>query len=194
MADGRQVQDGPQGIIHIRQSLPRQAGHQVRRNIGESRFHGVVIGGQEIGEGVGPAQNGQQPVLGRLTADAQPVEAHGPVGAELGVQGRGRIDLDGLFQGVAPGVEMEFFSQGGQDLLNPLRRHEGRGAAAEVHCGHFPHPSVGTGGDLRQQGVKIGGDGRLPRGRSRGEIAVGALAHAEGDVDVQFQSCHGFSF
>jgi hypothetical protein len=78
-----------------------------------------------------------------------------------------------------------------QQAVDGLRREQAGRAAADEDAGNFPAPDLGHSlFQVAQQGVQISGLGNPanPAARRVGiEIAIGALAHAPGNMDVQGQ-------
>ena len=178
-----------QGVPPPRQVLAGQAVDEIQGEAFDPGPPGRGCGLLRLGEGVGPAQRAQHTVVRRLHPQGQPVHPGPAQGAEgPPVPGAVRVGLQGDLR--VPGQAVVLF-YGFEDLPQPLLPQIGRGAAAQVHAVH----GVGGGplGDLRQLAAE-GGDVAVHPvlGPGQGvEVAVDALALAEGDVDIQAQGLDG---
>ncbi|MND87682.1 hypothetical protein D3C80_796890 [compost metagenome] len=126
--------------------------------------------------------------LGRLEAlhaDGQAIDAELAVGGELG-----------LLEGAGVGFEGDLDVAGeGHPLLDAVQQpadgigaEQAGGAAAEEDGGQLAAVDVAQVLlQVIEQGIYVGFFRQLGAGGVRVEVAVGALAHAPGDMDVQRQ-------
>ena len=171
------------------QVLSREAVDQIGGEVLDSRPADGLHRALHVGEGVDAAHGLQQGIVRGLHAQGQAVEP-APAEAAEGppVLGALRVGLYGDLR--VPGHAEPL----GDPLQNvcqiPLRQQRG-GAAAEVHRIHLIVPGVlGNLGDVGAEGLHIPLDLILRLGQGV-EVAVEALAAAEGDVDVDAQGRSG---
>jgi hypothetical protein len=134
---------------------------------------------------VDAAQRLQMPAVEALDADRQAVDAAGAVGLELlGLEGAGI----GFHRDLGVDLQRQQRAHVGQQAVQRCRRHQAGRAAADEHRVDLAAP------DQRQRLFEVGAQRvqvGLLRHRAvrfvRIEIAVRALAHAPGPVDVQRQ-------
>ncbi|MNF68715.1 hypothetical protein D3C84_505800 [compost metagenome] len=183
---GRALGDGKAQIAEgILDGLVRQAVHQVQVEVGETGGARHVGGADGLVTVVDAPQGLELFRLEALHADRQAVDAQRPVVAELGLlEGAGvgfQGDFDIAGEGYAPFHAFEQTAQG-------LGREQAGGAAAEED--RAQRPAMHSGQVLVEVGEQ-GVDVLLFRQRRPGgvgvEVAVGALLHAPGDVDIQRQ-------
>ena len=178
---GPQIQGGVQGFPHVLRGLARQAQHQIQVQVVDPRRPGEGSRLAHARQVVNAAQGPQQFRLGGLHAHGQAVAAALPQRPGKLRRQRARIALHRPF-GV--GRDGKALPQRPGDAPIQRRRQQRGRAPAEKHrvrrrmpAGLCPLP------DLPAQRLRIPLPVRLPPRPGR-KIAVGALAGAEGDVDV----------
>ena len=130
------------------------------------------------------AKHGEQTVVQALYADADPVHAGRPVQTQAG---DGTVVGVGLQRDLGHGLEVEGAAHGVQEGAHgPGGEIGGRSPAQEDGADRGPSEPGSPYLDLAGEGVDVGRYERLDP-LVRVEVAVGALALAEGDVDVQRQ-------
>ena len=183
---GAELQRLAEGILPRRQRLPRQAVDEVQIDVPDTCILYVADRCLGLPFGVNPADSLQQFVIQRLHTERNPVDAQAPPPFRL-PPGKGpRVGLKGdlaVLQNVkcVPDLLKQVFQQ--------ALRYEGRRAAADINgvqrLKACPLPVIR---DFPAELLNI----RFHRRRTvriGREIAVGALAPAEGNVHVKGQ--HG---
>ena len=179
---GREGHGGRQRFPKVEDGLRRQAEHQVEVDIVESRLAGDVYGGDHFLPIMDPAEEPQETGLACLRTQGQAVDA-------CLAQGLGKGSSEGSGVAFAGDLGVRF---NGESLIQSIQDMcylefiEKRGCAPAQEDGvRCRVPRLGAAaGYFPDHGLYIGWDIRLAPG-VRGEVAVGALVHAEGDVDVE---------
>ena len=177
-----------EGVLHrpppALPALSGQAADQVQGQVFKPRRPGHGDRPVPLEDGVGAADGGQLLRAGGLEAQGQPVKARPAQGVQSVQVHAVRVGLQGDLR---PGLEGKGLPQGLERRTQPLRPVPAGGPAAEVDrvrrqgTGALRHaPEVG------QKGALVLLHPALPAGQGI-EVAVAALAAAEGDVEVDPQ-------
>ena len=167
--------------------LPRQAEHEIAVECFEAAGARVGDGSQRLTRTVDTPEGGQTLVVETLDAQRQAVDPGGAQIGEAGVFSGAGVSFQG---DLAVCGQTEPVVEGGQHPGDGVRRKQARRAAAEEHALDGP-AFLGRGQrPVGQQGVDIGVLRQARRCPMRVEVAVGAFAHAPGQVDIGRQR-HG---
>ncbi|MNZ48643.1 hypothetical protein D3C78_663910 [compost metagenome] len=182
----RRLGDGDAQVVQgIVDGLVREAVHQVEVEVVEAGAARHVGGADRFLAVVDAPQGLELGRLEALHADGQAIDAELAVGGELG-----------LFEGAGVGFEGDLDVAGeGHPLLDAVQQpadgigaEQAGGAAAEEDGGQLAAVDVAQVLlQVIEQGIYVGFFRQLGAGGVRVEVAVGALAHAPGDMDVQSQ-------
>ena len=178
-----QAQDVVQRFLPVLQVLPGQAVHQVDGHVAKTRLADALVGGGGLCVGVGTAEFFQNFIVVGLNAQTDPVEALGVKPVEQPVGNGIRVALHGDL-GIRHHVEVP--ADGGEDHGQTVGTEEGGGAAAKVDGVHLVAGRQLTGFlDMVAYRVQIAVHQLVVLGGHGVEVAVLALAAAEGDMDVK---------
>lgn len=163
--------------------LAGQAVHQIQADVVKSGAARVRHGALHIRPAMDTAQRFQQRILHRLRAQREAIYARLAQGGQLGGIHRARVGLDGHFR---PGRYVKAGLRLRQQAQKLLRAQAGGRAAAQVHRSDF---QAFRAAHFIAHGRQHGGRHVLPA-RKRGEIAIRALARAEGNMQIQPDTVH----
>ena len=171
-----------QGVLPLGQGLAGQAVHQVEVHIVEAGAAAKFQGGGGFVGVVAAAQQGQQPVVHTLDADADPVDAGG---AQLGALGGGKVvgvALGGYFGiGAHPATAGDGVEDAGDGAFGQVRRSAAaKKDGVDARPAENPRPRGQFPDHRREEIVELGFDALVGV-----EVAIGAFAQAERDVDIQ---------
>ncbi len=186
---GQVVGSEGQGLCQVRlpgrDGLPGQAVDQVDPQVVESGPAGHRDRFAGLGGGVNPAQKPELAVVEGLHPQVDAIDARPAVSRQRRRVHRAGVGFQGHLDVVREG-------EGGVERLQQLRikrRREQRGRApAEGNAVHGKD-GLAAAADLGEHTCLIGSE--APGGLDRVEIAVAALALAEGDVNVDAGGAHG---
>ena len=179
-----QLHDPPEGVAPVLPALGGEPVDQVQADVLEARPPGLFHRPGHLGPVVPPPQEAEDGVVGALgpqgdAVEARPAQAPQPGGLHaVGV---------GLQGDLAVGGEARFLPDEAQQVHQVIRPVPAGGAPAEIH--RVDAVAFQPGGGLRQvlfQRLLVGGD-QVPAARRGAEVAVGAAAGAEGDMDIEPQ-------
>jgi len=179
---GLQCQGGVQIRQGLLQALAGQAIHQVQVEAFE------MPGGQGGGaEGLVPVVDAAQGLevsrVEALDAEGHPVDAGGAKARELFRLHRAGVGLQGDFR---PRLQWHPGSHRHQQPVDSFGGEQAGGAAAEEKTQHRPAPDQRQGAlQVRHQGIQVGRFRNLTPGLVGIEVAIGALLHAPGQVDIE---------
>ena len=170
--------------LGIGQRLTGQADHQIKIEVVEHASSGLDSTAR-LRAIVHAAQRGKLGIVEGLDADRQTIDAGRAI---RGVTPRLIRAGIGLQRDLAVGRQRQAGTHGGQQPFDPRARQQAGGAAANENAVNVAPP------DRRQRGFQVGLQrrqigflGNVP-GVVDGvgiEVAIGTLAHAPGDMDVQ---------
>ena len=173
--------DGPPQFFPGPSGQPQ---HQVQGDVGKSRGPGVLHGPRRLPGGVGPAQQPQLLLIGRLQPHGQPVKPGLPHSLKEGPVHLGGVGLQGDLR---PGGQGKAILHHPQQPGQPLRPQQAGGPPAKIYRGDLPPPQLlPPGAHSPEDGGHIGVH-PLWRAGQGVKIAVGALPPAKRHVKVQTQ-------
>ena len=179
-----QLYDPRQGLGPVALGLAGQAVHEIHAHVVKARQARVVNGLLRLLEVVAAADELEEVIVRCLHADREAVDAllaqqpHGVEADAVGVTLHGDLRVEAHVA-----IELQLV----KEVDDPVCPVVARGAAAEIDRVHLVLTD-GMAGlvDMLQQRLMVFGHARVAAGE-RIEIAVAALAGAEGDMDIDSQ-------
>ncbi len=183
-----ELEGGLEGGLPFVERLSREAVHEIEAEVGAASSAGGTDGLAGLGGRVHAVEEPEEGVGEGLDPEAEAVDAGGEEGRCLLFIYRPRVGFDGHLDGFAEG---EPVAEPLHDARNPFRRQDRGRPAAEVDGLDGSALELVGGGaevDLDGERVEVAAREGEPAGlleRHGGEVAVGAFAEAEGQMEIE---------
>jgi hypothetical protein len=184
-----QPDGGFQVAAGLFQRLPRQGIHEIQIHLLEE-IQGRFRSGQGLPVVVDATQGPEVNRVETLDPQGQAVHAGLPEPPETGHLEGARVRLQGDFR---QRRHSQQGAQAHQQAVDGFRREQAGGTASDEDAGDLAAPDLGHGlFQIPEQRVQVAGFRDVVARGVGIEVAVGALAHAPGDMDVQTQGGRRF--